>query len=227
MSHLGPLLVVVRRLGDLRDRVVFVGGMVRGLLITDAGAAPDRPTDDVDLIVELTSTAAYHRLAVKLRALGFREDSTPGAPICRWIVEGVTVDVMPTKGVVLGFRNRWYGEAIAHAIEVQAERERFRIVDAPHFCATKLDAYADRGAGDLYHHDLEDVIAVVDGRAELHAELAATDVTVRRYVAEELQRLLDTPAFLEALPGHLPGDTASQARLPLVRDRLKALASLR
>jgi predicted nucleotidyltransferase len=227
MSHLRPLLVVVRRLGDLRDRVVFVGGMVRGLLVTDAGAAPERPTDDVDLIVELASTAAYHRLAVKLRALGFREDSTPGAPICRWIVEGVTVDVMPTKGGVLGFRNRWYGEAITHAIEVQAEGERFRIVDAPHFCATKLDAYADRGAGDLYHHDLEDVIAVVDGRAELHTELTATDATVRKYVAEELQRLLDTPAFLEALPGHLPGDTASQARLPLVRDRLKALASLR
>ena len=84
----------------------------------------------------------------------------------------MTVDVMPTEGIVLGFRNRWYGEAIAHAIEVQAEGERFRIVDAPHFCATKLDAYADRGAGELYHHDLEDVVALVDGRAELHAELA-------------------------------------------------------
>jgi hypothetical protein len=227
MNAPAPLLAVVRRLGDIRDRVVFVGGMVRGLLVTDPGAGPDRPTDDVDLIVELTSTAAYHRLAAELHALGFREDSTPGAPICRWLVEGVTVDVMPTEGGVLGFRNRWYREAMAHAIDMHAKGERFRIVDAPHFCATKLDAHADRGAGDLYHHDLEDVIAVVDGRAGLHAELAATGTEVRRYVAAELRRLLETPAFLDALPGHLPGDSASQARLPLVRERMEALARLR
>jgi predicted nucleotidyltransferase len=227
VSALAPLLVVVRRLGELRDRVVFVGGMVRGLLVTDPGAPPERPTDDVDLIVELSSTAAYHRLAVELRSLGFREDATPGAPICRWIVEGVRVDVMPTEGGVLGFRNRWYAAAMARAIEVHAEGERFRIIDAPHFCATKLNAHADRGAGDMYHHDLEDVIAVVDGRSELQAELAATPNQVRRYVGGELRRLLDTPTFLEALPGHLPGDAASQARLPLVRKRLEALASLR
>jgi predicted nucleotidyltransferase len=226
MSALAPLLVIVRRLRDLRERVVFVGGMVRELLITDPGAPPERPTDDVDLIVELSSTAAYHRFAAELRSFGFREDTTAGAPICRWIVEGVRVDVMPTEGGVLGFRNRWYADAMAHAIEVHAEGERFRIIDAPHFCATKLDAHADRGAGDMYHHDLEDVIAVVDGRSELHAELAATGIQVRRYVAEELRRLLDTPTFLEALPGHLPGDAASQARLPLVRDRLEALSLL-
>ena len=89
MSHLEPLLVVARRLGDLRDRVVFVGGMVRGLLVTDAGATPERPTDDVDLVVELTSTAAYHRLGVKLRALGFREDTTPGAPIVGDLVDDI------------------------------------------------------------------------------------------------------------------------------------------
>ena len=81
---------------------------------------------------------------------------------------------MPTEGGVLGFRNRWYADAMARAIEVHADGERFRIIDAPHFCATKLDAHSDRGAGDMYHHDLEDVIAVVDGRSELCAEFAAT-----------------------------------------------------
>ena len=226
MSAPAPLLVVVRRLRELRDRVVFVGGMIRGLLITDPGAPPERPTDDVDLIVELSSTT-YHRLAAELRSLGFREDTTPGAPICRWIVEGVRVDVMPTEGGVLGFRNRWYADAMARAIEVHADGERFRIIDAPHFCATKLDAHSDRGAGDMYHHDLEDVIAVVDGRLELCAEFAATSIHLRRYVAAEFRRLLGTPAFLEALPGHLPGDAASQARLPLLCERLEALASLR
>jgi predicted nucleotidyltransferase len=208
------------------DRVVFVGGAVRGLLITDPAAAPERATDDVDLIVELTSAVEFHRLGAQLRALGFREDTSPGAPICRWIVEDVKVDVMPTEGSVLGFRNQWYVEAIATCIEVEAEGQRFRIVDAPHFCATKLDAYSDRGKGDLYHHDIEDVVAVVDGRVELHGELAAAGEGVRRYVAEQVRGLLETSAFLDALPGHLPGDAAGQARLPLVLRRLRGLASL-
>ena len=180
MSTLAPLLLVARRLGEMPDRVVFVGGAVRGLLITDPAAAPERATDDVDLIVELTSAVEFHRLGAQLRALGFREDTSPGAPICRWIVEDVKVDVMPTEGSVLGFRNQWYLEAIVNCIEVEAEGQRFRIVDAPHFCATKLDAYSDRGKGDLYHHDIEDVVAVVDGRVELHGELAAAGEGVRR-----------------------------------------------
>ena len=194
--------------------------------MSDPGAAQERPTDDVDLIVELASLVEFHRLEAELRALGFHEDTTPGAPICRRVVDGVRVDVMPTEGAILGLKNRWYGEAVSHSVEILTDGERFRIVDAPHFCATKLDAYADRGSGDPYHHDLEDVIAVVSGRAELHGELAATSELVRRYVARQLQDLLATPAFMEALPGHLPGDAASQARLPLVVERLHALAVL-
>jgi hypothetical protein len=30
-------------------------------------------------------------------------------------------------------------------------------------------------------------------------------------------------AFLEALSGHLPGDETSQARLPIIRERLRLL----
>ena len=97
---------------------------------------------------------------------------------------------------------------------------------APIFCATKLDAFADRGGGDVYHHDLEDVIAIVDGRSELMSELERASANVRRYVAHKIGALLSQTAFVEALPGHLPGDAAAQARLPLVHDRLKAIAAL-
>lgn len=226
MSVLAPLLVVVRRLGDLRERMVFVGGTVRGLLITDAGAAAERPTDDVDAIISVASQVEFHRVGAELRRLGFREDASEGAPICRWIIDGVRVDVMPTEGAVLGFRNRWYADAISNAIEVESEGERFRIVSAPYFCATKLEAFADRGGGDVYHHDLEDVIALVDGRAELRGELETASEAVRAFVAETVTELLSSASFLEALPGHLPADAAGQARLPLVVGRLRAIAAL-
>jgi hypothetical protein len=115
---------------------------------------------------------------------------------------------------------------MAHPSAVDIDGLRIRVVDAPHFCATKLEAFGDRGGGDLFHHDLEDVLAVVDGRAELRRELVAATDGVRRFVARELGRPLVRDAFLAAIPGHLPGDAASQARLPLVLERLRAIAAL-
>ena len=42
------LAVVARGLRDIKDQVVFVGGAIVDLYITDPGGAPLRATDDVD-----------------------------------------------------------------------------------------------------------------------------------------------------------------------------------
>jgi hypothetical protein len=43
-----------------------------------------------------------------------------------------------------------------------------RVVTAPYFIATKLEAYKGRGKGDFVgSHDLEDLVSVVDGRENL------------------------------------------------------------
>lgn len=94
-----PLLLVAQKLGPLRDRVVFVGGMIRSLLSTDPAAGPARPTDDVDLIIDVPTLTDYHTLGQTLRANGFREDTREGAPLCRWVVDEVTTDVMPVASV--------------------------------------------------------------------------------------------------------------------------------
>jgi hypothetical protein len=47
------------RLKPLLPEIVFVGGCTTGVLITDPAAAPVRATDDVDVIVEIASYAAY------------------------------------------------------------------------------------------------------------------------------------------------------------------------
>lgn len=44
----------------------------------------------------------------QLRERGFSEDQSPGAPICRWLAEGLALDVMPTREEILGFANeKW------------------------------------------------------------------------------------------------------------------------
>jgi predicted nucleotidyltransferase len=160
---------VAERLGDMIDEVVFLGGATAGLLITAPRTAAIRPTKDVDVIVEVGTWGEYAQLLERLRERGFREDTEEGAPICRWVVDGIKVDVMPTKEEVLGFSNRWYQAAVAAAGTFQfSEALSVRLVTGPYFLATKLEAFSERGDGDYQlSHDIEDVIAVVDGRTEL------------------------------------------------------------
>ena len=92
------------------------------------------------------------------------------------------------------------------------------------FVATKLEAFKGRGNGDfLVSHDLEDIVTVVDGRPALIDELRDAPKELRTYLAKEISSLLNTPQFIDALPGHLPGDSASQSRVPLVINTLEAL----
>ncbi len=120
---------VVRLLRPVLDDLVFiVGGCTTGLSLTDPAAGGVRPTKDVDAIVEVTSYPKFAALAERLRALGLAEDTTPGAPLCRWRRAEMIVDVMPTDASVLGFSNQWYPAAIetgqVHAIAGHAVRMR-------------------------------------------------------------------------------------------------------
>jgi hypothetical protein len=90
-----------------------------------------------------------------------------------------------------------------------------------------LEAFAGRGNNDYQSsHDLEELMAVVDGRAELVQEIHAGPEDVRAYIAAEIGKLLAIRKFLDALPGYLLPDEASQARVAILLDRLKKIAAL-
>lgn len=223
------LELVAKRLGEkLREDLVFVGGAVAGLLITDPALPAIRPTEDVDLIVRALVLADYHRVEKALTKQGFTHDMSAEAPVCRWRVDKVAVDVMPTLDKILGFSNRWYPLALETATQTALPSGLvIRLVQAPVFIATKLEAFAGRGKGDyLFSHDLGDVLSVVDGRETLVTECQQSDPDLRAYLRNWAMRLLAAPAFLEALPGHLPGDAASQERLPDLTATLQRLANL-
>lgn len=223
------LLSAARVLQPLADELVFVGGCTTGLMITDPAAADIRSTYDVDAIAEVTSYSEYVALGKRLRGLGFSEDITAGAPICRWQhTKRIVLDVMPMDEKILGFSNPWYPDAVRSASRRELEPGvAIRVVSPPYFCATKLVAFRGRGRGDYTaSHDLEDFIVVVDGREELVGEIGAAKTDVRVSIASEVRTLLRTRAFLDALPGYLMPDAASQARHGLLLSRLRAIASL-
>ncbi len=145
--------------------------------------------------------------------------------ICRWIHRDsrILFDLMPVDSHVLGFSNRWYRYAVDTARPITLGGGlTILVLAAPAFIATKLEAFADRGASDvLSSHDLEDVLNVVDGREELTHEMEAAPATVRDAVRIALTQLLAHADFSNALPGLI----ADADRTHIVLQRLRKLAS--
>ncbi len=226
--NLQLLTDAAKLLQPILGELVFVGGCATALLITDSAAADVRPTFDVDAIAEITSYAAYAAFSERLRKLGFQEDAREGAPLCRWRQRTTTLDVMPLDEKILGFSNTWYRPAMDHAEERELEKGlKIRLVAPVYFCASKLEAFAGRGKNDFNaSRDLEDLIAVVDGRAELVGEIQAAASDVRSYLAKEIKKLISIREFNDALPGHLPPDAASQDRVGMIISRLEEIGSL-
>ncbi len=224
------LELVAARLGaELCEQFVFVGGAVAGLLITDPANPAIRPTEDVDIVVEAVVLRQYHAVEKQLRALGFKQDMRPQAPICRWQIEGITVDMMPSDEKILGFANRWYplGVRTAKALLLPSGT-KIRVLHAPFFIATKLEAFKDRGNGDyLFSHDFGDIASIVDGRDSLLAECKESPPELVHYLGSSFARMAGDRIFWDALPGHLPGDSISQERLPELEQKFRQLTQLK
>ena len=211
-------------LGPLRERLVFVGGCATGLLLTNPAAAGVRPTEDVDAIVEVASLAGYHALQPLLAERGFHQTMEDNTPPFRWYWHRLQLDLVPVDAHVLGFANRWYRPGFASAVSTElAPGVALRHLDAPHFVATKFEAFDDRGARDVYtSHDLEDIVTVVDGRAELVGELTSAPAVLRTHVVDHVRELLALPALANALPGIV----AQPIRAGIVLERLQHIAAL-
>lgn len=217
---------VITDLGDLAENLTLVGGCLTPLLITDAAAPPPRATIDIDLVVEAASQVAFDRISGAMRRRGFRPGDETGDPICRFRKGTTIIDLLPTERQVLGFGSRWYALAAATAILAALPNSRhLRHATAPCFLATKLDAFRGRGRGDyLASHDFEDIVAVVDGRPELAAELAAAPGELRDWIRDEIAHMNSERGFLDSLPGMVPGHGDVVGRVAMLRERFAILA---
>jgi predicted nucleotidyltransferase len=204
---------VAKALGDLVNEVVFVGGCTTALLVDEAGADFVRQTDDVDIIVDILSRGAMYSFNEKLRERGFSEDASEDAVICRWVIPyfsgKLKVDIMPTDPELLGFSNRWYKDAIKYAQKkTLPDGQIIRLVSPPYFLATKFEAWLDRGKGDYFSHDMEDIIYLIEHREKLRDDLMGATPDIKLYLAEKFHALARDPDFENTLPG-LVNDSAS------------------
>jgi hypothetical protein len=219
-----PLLEdAVHKLSPFLDEIVFVGGVTLGLLITDKAAAPIRGTTDVDVIAEIVTYADYIAFSERLREAHFTEDSGENPLTCRWHNGALTLDVLALSEEVLGFTNIWYEPALRHASTATLPGgQSIRVITAPLFLGTKMEAFRGRGRMDFQaSHDLEDFVAVIEGRDTLLQEIAESQQEIRLYLAEAVASLLAEPRFLDVLPGFV----LDSERVSLIQERLKSIES--
>ncbi len=199
--NINMLQTVAKGLGELKHEMVFVGGAVAELYATNPAASDIRPTLDVDCVIELSSKKAHEKLEHNLRSKGFANDTSKGAPICRWNYHGIKVDVMPTDSDVLGFSNMWYSEGIENRITKELpDGTKIFVFSPEYYLAAKLEAHKDRGGNDLRQsHDFEDIIYILDNCPGIFENINNANSAVKTYLKEECRNLLNNDNLIEGI----------------------------
>lgn len=210
-------------LGDLKEKVVFVGGATISLY-PDRQVFEVRPTDDVDVIIEILNYSERKELEERLRSIGFTHDIESGV-VCRYHIQGIIVDIMPTNDPSIGFSNKWYPEGFKHAVDCELdERCTVKILSSPYFIATKLEAFKGRGQGDgRTSDDFEDIVYVLENRRGIWSEMNSAAEDVKEYLRTEFRELIKNTNIYEWVDCHV--ERGSPPATAIILEELRKFTS--
>ena len=156
-------------------------------------------------------------LSEKLHKLGFTE----GDNTCRWVKASLQIDIMPKDEKILGFTNRWYELAARSSVDqVLPNGRKIRHVTAPLFIATKLVSFHQRGRGDYQHHDMEDIVTIINSRVELADEIKESPQELQDFIKSEFDQMLANTEFADTLPGHIRPQPSQRTEIIIERMRV-------
>jgi len=207
MENIEKIQRIAEGLNELNEKVVYVGGSVAQLYVSDNAVEDARPTIDVDCVVEMLSYKEYNDFCELLRQRKFRNDQTPNAPICRWLFNDDIIDIMPDDADILGFSNKWYHPGLKNKEPYQLPNGRtIYIMPITYYIATKLEAINSRGGGDLrMSHDFEDIIFILNSCQHIKERVQnEKDEKLLSYLSKEMSTLLSRPNIKEEIECMLP-----------------------
>ncbi|MFS4448357.1 nucleotidyl transferase AbiEii/AbiGii toxin family protein [Maribacter sp. 2307UL18-2] len=214
---------VAKALGDLNDKVVYVGGAMVSLYIDDSAAEDIRPTKDLDLTFQVASFAELEELREQLIQKGFTQNAEDTVN-CRFRYKDLKVDIMSTQSVGWAPSNPWFAKGFEKAITKTIDELTIKVLPLPYFLATKMEAFFDRGINDFYaSHDLEDMTYLFNYTTDIDVQILASENEVKLYLIKKLKALAKDRTILTAIRGSLYYDQADE-RMEIIQQRIQNIS---
>ena len=214
---------VANALNSLNEKVVFIGGATVSLYV-NRPVMEIRPTDDVDVIIEILNYKERGELEERLRKIGFSNDIDSGI-VCRYKIHGIVVDIMPTNDPSIGFSNKWYQEGFDNSVDYKIDEQcSIKILDAPYFIATKIEAFKGRGKNDgRTSQDFEDIVFILENRESIWQEINELEGDISTYFKNEFKELLKNKYLDEWIDSHV--ERVSPPATYIILDEIKNFVS--
>ena len=221
LSNKERVLKIAAALEELNTKVVYVGGSVVQFYASDQGAANPMTTYDVDCVVDLTSYFEYNGFEEELHGKNFSNDTSEGAPICRFLYDDEIVDFMPKVDTGIGESNRWYPKGVEHKQSFSINSKiAIYIMPVTYYLASKFDALHSRGGTDYRgSKDFEDIVYVVNTCLNLKEEIGKIDdEALKEFLKSEFSALFRRLNIREEIECALDDDD----RVDFVLDKMNS-----
>ena len=202
-------------LEELNKEVIYVGGAVVSLYVTDEGAEQPRPTKDIDISVQISTYAQMEELREKL-ALKRIYPALSEKVMYRYSFEDILIDFIPFEQTPLGPTNSWLKPGFEKAYPVNIGELEIKILPVSLFLATKWEAFKGRGGDPRVSPDFEDIIYIIDNNKELVTDVRNANKDVQEYLKEMSTEILDHPYRNEIIECHINPFTVEERRAVIV-----------
>ncbi len=210
-------------LGEINQEVLYVGGAVVSLYVTDEGAEQARPTKDIDISVQVST---YHEMDLLREKLAKKKiyPAAASTVMYRYSYKDITIDFIPYEATPLGPTNPWLKPGFKKAVQVQVGTVFINILPVPLFLASKWEAHKNRGGNDpRMSHDFEDIVYVIDNNLNVVEEVKQADKNVQLFLTEMANEILQHPSKNEIIECHINPYTAKE-RATLIVEKLQKIA---
>jgi predicted nucleotidyltransferase len=227
MSKMSLQLRIIEKvalaLGELNKQVAFVGGSIISFYANDPAAEEPRPTQDIDITLQIATLGQLEALREELQIKGFSQHAEDNV-ICRFRLDDILVDVMSTQPVGWAPANRWFEPGFRHLNKELIGETEIQILSLPYFLASKFDAFHDRGSHDpRTSKDFEDIVYLLDNVIDLPDQIKYADASVKQFLKAEFDDMLKKATYKEAILANLPY-MIQESRFQIVSGRIGKIA---
>ena len=215
---------VASTLGELNEDVIYVGGAVVSLYVTDEGAEQPRPTKDIDISVQISTYSQMNMFREKLAAKKIYSAPTENV-MYRYSYEDIIIDFIPYEETPLGPTNSWLKPGFEKAYPVKIGSVEIKILPVSLFLATKWEAFKSRGNDPRMSHDFEDIIYIIDNNLNLVDDVINAEEEVQIFLKEMSREILSHSSRNEIIECHINPFTMEERR-KIVIDKLEKIIGL-